>query len=99
MSGDIRGAEHPTFSCARHALGGTGTLYELFVCSEMASVCEIVPYVHIDPATSSVTDVLRFLQYRLDRGSLLSTLKVYFAAIALFRSLLGRQSINRPNHY
>ncbi len=26
--GDIRGAERPAFSCARHALGGAGTLYE-----------------------------------------------------------------------
>ncbi len=41
--GDIRGAECPAFSCARHALGGAGTLYEAFVCSEMGSVCEIVP--------------------------------------------------------
>ncbi len=52
-------------------------------------------YVHIDPAACSVSDVLRFLQYRLDSGSLLSTLKVYVAAIALFRSPLGGQSIGR----
>ncbi len=38
--GDIRGAECPAFSCARHALGGVDTLYEAFVCSEMGSVCE-----------------------------------------------------------
>ncbi len=41
--GDIRGAECPAFSCARHALGGADTLYEAFVCSEMGSVWEIVP--------------------------------------------------------
>ncbi len=41
--GDIRGAECPAFSCARHALGGADTLYEAFVCSEMGSVGEIVP--------------------------------------------------------
>ncbi len=38
--GDIRGAERPAFSCARHAFGGAGTLYEAFVCSEMGSVYE-----------------------------------------------------------
>ncbi len=52
-------------------------------------------YVHIDPAACSVSDVLRFLRYRLDSGSLLSTLKVYVATIALFRSPLGGQSIGR----
>ncbi len=36
---------------------------------------------HIDPATCTVSDVLSFLQYRLDSGSLPSTLKVYVAAI------------------
>ncbi len=45
--------------------------------------------VHIDPATCSVSDVLCFPQYRLDSGSLPSTLKVYVAAIASFRSPLG----------
>ncbi len=86
--GDIRGAERPAFSCARHALGGAGTLYEAFVCSEMGSVYEWCRNVHIDPAACSVSDVLRFLQYRLDSGSLPSTLEVY-VAIALFRSPLG----------
>ncbi len=65
------------------------------VCSEMGNVCEMVLYVHINPATCSVSDVLRILQYRLDSGSLPSTLKVYVGAIASFRSLLGRQSISR----
>ncbi len=51
--------------------------------------------VHIDPATCSVLDVLRFLQYRLDSGYLPSTLKVYVAAIASFRSPLRGQSIGR----
>ncbi len=51
--------------------------------------------VYIDPATCSVSDVLRFLQHRLDNGSLPSTLKVYVAAIASFRSPLGGQSIGR----
>ncbi len=50
---------------------------------------------HIDPATCTVSDVLSFLQYRLDSGSLPSTLKVYVAAIALFRSPQGGQSIGR----
>ncbi len=45
--------------------------------------------VHINPAICSVSDVLRILQYRLDSGSLLSTLKVYVAAITSFRSPLG----------
>ncbi len=49
--------------------------------------------VHINPATCSVSDVLRFLQRRLDSGSLPSTLKVYVAAIASFRSPLGGQWI------
>ncbi len=66
--GDIRGVERPAFSCARHALGGTGTLYEAFVCSEMGSVYEWCRNVHIDPAACSVSDVLCFLQYRLDSG-------------------------------
>ncbi len=51
--------------------------------------------VHIDTATFSVSDVLRFLQHRLYSGSLPSTLKVYVAAIASFRSPLGGQSIGR----
>ncbi len=49
---------------------------------------------HIDPATCTVSDVLSFLQYRLDSGSLPSTLKVYLAASASFRSPQGRQSIS-----
>ncbi len=51
--------------------------------------------VHIDPATCTVSDVLRFLQHRLDSGSLPSTLKVYVVAIASFCSPLGGQSIGR----
>ncbi len=51
--------------------------------------------VHIDPATFSVSDVLHFLQHRLDSGSLPSKLKVYVAAIAWFRSPLGGKSIGR----
>ncbi len=43
----------------------------------------------IDPATYTISDVLSFLQYRLDSGSLPSTLKVYVAAIASFRSPQG----------
>ncbi len=50
---------------------------------------------HIDPVTCTVSDVLSFLQYRLDSGSLPSTLKVYVAAIAAFRSPQGGQSIAR----
>ncbi len=50
---------------------------------------------HIDPVTCTVLDVLSFLQYRLDSGSLPSTLKVYVAAIAAFRSPQGGQSIGR----
>ncbi len=46
------------FSCAQHAFGGEDTLYEAFVCSEMGSVCEMMPYAHIDLATCSVSDVL-----------------------------------------
>ncbi len=72
-----------------------GHLYEAFVCSEMGSVCEIVLLCHIDPAACSCRMFLRFLRYRLDSGSLLSTLKVYVAAIASFRSPLGGQSIGR----
>ncbi len=41
---------------------------------------------HIDPVTCTVSDVLSFLQYRLDSGSLTSTLEVYVAAITAFRS-------------
>ncbi len=51
--------------------------------------------VHIDPATCFVSDVLRFLQYRLNSGSLPSTLKVHVAAIASFCSPPGWQSIGR----
>ncbi len=51
--------------------------------------------VHIDPATCFVSDVLHFLQHRLDSGSLPSTLKVYVAAIASFCSPPGWQSIGR----
>ncbi len=50
---------------------------------------------HIDPVTCTVLDVLSFLQYKLDSGSLPSTLKVYVAAIAAFRSPQGGQSIGR----
>ncbi len=50
---------------------------------------------HIDPVTCTVSDVLSFLQYRLDSGSLPSTLKVYVAAIAAFRPPQGGQSIGR----
>ncbi len=50
---------------------------------------------HNDPSTCTVSDVLSFLQYRLDSGSLPSTLKVYVAAIALFHFPQGRQSIDR----
>ncbi len=47
---------------------------------------------HIDPATCTVSDVLSFLQYRLDSGSLTSILKVYVAAITIFRSPQSGQS-------
>ncbi len=50
---------------------------------------------HIDLVTCTVLDVLSFLQYRLDSGSLPSTLKVYVAAITAFRSPQGGQSIGR----
>ncbi len=50
---------------------------------------------HIDPVTCTVSDVLSFLQYRLDSGLLPSTLKVYVAAIAAFRSPQGGQSIGK----
>ncbi len=53
---------------------------------------------HIDPVACTVLDVLSFLQYRLDSGSLPSTLKVYVAAIAAFRSPQGGQSIGRDPH-
>lgn len=49
----------------------------------------------IDQGTCSVSDVLRFLQHRLDCGSLPSTLKVYVAAIAAFRSPVDGQSIGK----
>ncbi len=69
----------------------TRRLYAL----KIGSVCEIMPYAHIDTATCSVTEVLHFLWYILDSGSLPSTLKVYMAAIASFRSPLDGQSIDR----
>ncbi len=50
---------------------------------------------HINPVTCTMSDVLSFLQYRLDSGSLPSTLKVYVAAIAALRPPQGRQSIGR----
>ncbi len=49
----------------------------------------------VRPTACSVSDVLCFLQYRLDSGCLPSTLKVYVAGIASFRSPLGRQTISR----
>ncbi len=48
---------------------------------------------HINPVNCTVSDVLSFLQYRLDSGSLPSTLKVYEAAIAAFHSPQDGQSI------
>ncbi len=51
---------------------------------------------HIDPVTCTVSDVLSFLQYRLDSGSLTSTLEVYVAAITAFRSPQSGQSFG--NH-
>ncbi len=50
---------------------------------------------HIDPATCTVSDVLGFLQYRLDSGLLPSTLKVYVAAITAFRSPQSGQSFGK----
>ncbi len=50
---------------------------------------------HIDPATCTVSDVLSFLQYRLDSGLLPSTLKVYVAAITAFRSPQSGQSFGK----
>ncbi len=93
--GDIRGAERPAFSCARYALGGASTFYETFVCLKMGSVCEMVRSGSYWPGYLHLSDVLRFLQYRLDSGSLSSTLKVYVAAIASFHSPQGGQSIGR----
>ncbi len=49
----------------------------------------------LTPATCTVLDVLSFLQYRLDSGSLPSTLKMYVAAITSFHSPQGGQSIGR----
>ncbi len=50
---------------------------------------------HIDPAICTVSDVLSFLQHRLDSGSCPSTLKVYVAAITAFRSPQSGQSLGR----
>ncbi len=50
---------------------------------------------HIDPATCTVSDVLSFLQHRLDSGSCPSTLKVYVAAITAFRSPQSGQSLGK----
>ncbi len=50
---------------------------------------------HIDPATCTVSDVLSFLQHRLDSGSCPSTLKVYVAAITAFRSPQSGQSFGK----
>ncbi|XP_016097960.1 NACHT, LRR and PYD domains-containing protein 12-like [Sinocyclocheilus grahami] len=48
------------------------------------------------PSTSCpVSDVLRFLQHKLNNGSLPSMLKVYVAAIASFRSPVDGQSIGK----
>ncbi len=52
-------------------------------------------HAHIVLATCSVPDVLSILEYRLDSGSLPSTLKMYVAAIASFHSPLAGQSIGR----
>ncbi|CAM4608132.1 unnamed protein product [Leuciscus chuanchicus] len=51
--------------------------------------------VGIDPGSCSVSDILRFLQYRMDEGSLPSTLKEYEAAIAAFHPSVDGQSIGR----
>ncbi len=50
---------------------------------------------HIDMATCTVSDVLSFLQHRLDSGSCPSTLKVYVAAITAFRSPQSGQSFGK----
>ncbi len=91
----IRGAECLAVSHARHALGSASTLYKTFACLKMGSVLKWCGQAHIDPVTCTLSDVLNFLQYRLDSGSLPSTMKVYVAAIAVFRSPQGGQSIGR----
>ncbi len=45
---------------------------------------------HIDPAICTVSDVLSSLQYRLDSGSLPSTLKVYVAQPLQCGQSIGR---------
>ncbi|XP_056614726.1 TBC1 domain family member 20 isoform X1 [Triplophysa dalaica] len=50
---------------------------------------------NIDPMSCPVSDILCFLQHSLDSGGLPSTLKVYVAAIASFRSPVDGQSIGR----
>ncbi len=73
-----------TVSRTRHAHGSTSTLYKMFVCFKV--FVKWCGQAHIDPVTCTVSDVLSFLQYRLDSGSLTSTLEVYVAAITAFRS-------------
>jgi hypothetical protein len=51
--------------------------------------------ISIDPGNCAVSDILRFLQYRMDNGSLPSTLKVYVAAISAFRLPIEGQSIGK----
>lgn len=48
-----------------------------------------------DPRSCDVSIILTFLQERLDAGSSPSTVKVYVAAIAVFRDLLDGHSVGR----
>ncbi len=92
--GDIREAERTAFSCARYALGGASTLYETFGCLKMGSVCEMVRSASYRPGYLHRVGLFWvFYSTGWIVGSLPSTLKVYLAASASFRSPQGRQSI------
>ncbi len=48
-----------------------------------------------DPENCPVSEILQFLQQRMDSGSMPSTLKVYVAAIPAFHATIGRRSVGK----
>ncbi len=50
-----------------------------------------------DPENCPVSDILDFLQQRMDEGSMPSTLKVYVAAISAFHAAINGRSVGKHN--
>ncbi len=63
-------AQRIAVSRLRHAHGSVSTLYKCLYALEWGVFVKWCGQAHIDPATCTISDVLSFLQYRLDSGSL-----------------------------